>query len=99
MRRWSAVLAAVVALVAASCGGGDPAISHRASRTLNDQIDLVEFAIAAQDDEAARQGLSEVRSSAARFADHGSIGEDRAVVIDDAVDRLDADLQAAEGAG
>jgi hypothetical protein len=98
MRRWSAVLATTIALLAASCGD-DPAISHRASRALNDQIDLVEFAIAAHEYEAARQGLRQVRSSAARFEDHGSISQRRALTILGAVNELDADLEAAVGGG
>ena len=99
MKRVLATAALVLSLLLAGCGNDDPAVSHRAARALNDQLDLVEFAIAAQDYGAARQGLTEVRTSAARFADHDTISDERLPAILEAVDDLDTALREAEAAG
>ena len=99
MRRALAAGALVVTLLLAGCGGDDPAVSRRAARALNDQIDLVEFAIAAHDYGAARQGLTQVRTSAERFADRESISGDRLPLILHAVDDLEAALREAEATG
>jgi hypothetical protein len=99
VKRGLAAVALTVTLVLAGCGGDDAAVSRRAGRALNDQLDLVEFAIAAHDYGAAREGLTQVRTAAARFAERDTISDDRLPSILQAVDDLDNALREAEAAG
>ena len=91
-------LALVLALGLAACGGGGDGgdVDRPAARALNEQIDLVEFAASAHEYDAAREGLEQVRTTATRFAERGSIDEARLVVILDAVDGLERSLAEAE---
>ena len=88
-----ALVAAVLVLVGAACGGDDGGgVDRPAARALNQQIDLVQFAASAHRYDAARQGLDRVRTTAERFAERGSIDEPRLAEILEAVDDLDRSL-------
>jgi hypothetical protein len=101
MTRRRSVVALVLALVlfASACGGDDMSgdIDRPATRALNEQIDLVEFAASAHDYDAARQGLVRLRTTANRFAERGSIDELRLAAILGAADDLDRSLAHAGG--
>jgi hypothetical protein len=92
MRRLPVVAVAALALLGASCGDDGGGVDRRAARALDEQIDLVEFAASAGEYDAARQGLDQVRATAARFAERGSIDEFRLAEILDAVDDLERSL-------
>jgi hypothetical protein len=85
-------VAAAALLLGGACGGGDAGIERPAARTLNQQIDLVEFAASAHEYDAARHGLERLRAAAERFADRGEIDDLRLARILDAVDDLDRSL-------
>jgi len=94
--KWRGALLATVVAVGSACGGGDgPSIDPQASRALDEQVDLVEFAIAAGRYEAARRGLENVRAEVEDHAAQGDIGRFRLPAITEALDRLDEALASA----
>jgi len=90
-RRLTAV-ALFVVLAAAACGEDDPALTDRAARRLDEQVAAVEFAIAGGDYEAARLGLTEVRTTTLRLAERGEVDDLRAPAILAALEELDTRL-------
>jgi hypothetical protein len=90
-RRLAAV-ALLVVLTTAACSGDDPALTDRAAHRLDEQVAAVEFAIAGGDYEAARLGLTEVRTTTMRLAERGEVDDLRAPVILAALEELDTRL-------
>ncbi|HYF44851.1 MAG TPA: hypothetical protein VD926_01485 [Acidimicrobiales bacterium] len=87
------MLASLVVL-ASACGGDDPGIDPRASRELEEQVDLIEFAISAQRYDAARDGLQNVRAEVEGHVARGDISDERARAISASLNRLDEALAA-----
>ena len=94
MRRHLAGVALVVALLGAC--GGDPALTPRASRSLTEKIDVVEFTIAAGEYEDARRGVDAIRQEAIRLAANDAISPARAPAIFEALGALEQSLAEVE---
>lgn len=93
--RWPVIVLALV-LVAAACGGDDATLTPRASRSLGEQIDLVEFTIVAGEYEDARRGLEVLRQEAIRLTANGAISTPRAPEILVAIQDLEQALDDAD---
>jgi hypothetical protein len=86
----------VVASVLASCGsGGDDTLSQSARDRLAPMTARVRAALDAFDPAGAAAAVAEVKQTVERLADEGEIGDERAVTLLAAVERVERRLELA----